>query len=87
MSSSKDPESLKGGGKADINRSVTKYRCIMVDGVRVNRPVSNMEADILSQSTSNSQSLPKALSTKNHTFKEGMLTIFPYYYITSYFQC
>ncbi|KAG1326254.1 hypothetical protein COCNU_01G001880 [Cocos nucifera] len=72
-SSSKDSESLKDGGKIE-KASFFSKRAAVLD---LRKPTSSVEADIMGTSMLNSHSLPKqeasTASSKNYTFKEGML--------------
>ncbi|PKU78789.1 Katanin p60 ATPase-containing subunit A1 [Dendrobium catenatum] len=75
VSSSKDLESLKEGGRTEKSASFTKQRSALTDAVHHRRPASSVEADIVGTSSLNCQSLPKqessTASSKSCTFKEG----------------
>ncbi|XP_020579082.1 uncharacterized protein LOC110023815 [Phalaenopsis equestris] len=75
VSSSKDSESLKEGGRGEKSGGFTKQRSTLTDTVHHRRPASSVEADIVGTSSLNCQSLPKqessTASSKNYTFKEG----------------
>ncbi|KAK1279381.1 Katanin p60 ATPase-containing subunit A1 [Acorus gramineus] len=89
-SSSKDSESVKEGGKTE-KTTPFKQKASHTEYVQLRKPQSSVDADIVGTSTLNSQSLLKqeasTATSKSYTFKQGMLFLINYAYVSYVLRC